>query len=49
MSPERRKRQLLAPGRPGNPEEIITATLTLASPASSLTTGAPRRVDGGHR
>ena len=34
-------------GRPGRPEEIITAALFLASPASSFTNGALVRVDGG--
>ncbi len=34
--------------RPGLPEEIVTAALFLASPASSFTTGAVVRVDGGH-
>jgi len=34
-------------GRPGNPEEIVTAALFLASPASSYTSGAIVRVDGG--
>lgn len=48
-SPERRERQPLALGRPGNPEEIITAALMLASPSSSFTTGALLRVDGGQR
>jgi NAD(P)-dependent dehydrogenase (short-subunit alcohol dehydrogenase family) len=33
--------------RPGRPEEIVTAALFLASPASSFTTGATIRVDGG--
>ena len=33
--------------RPGQPSEIITATLYLASPASSYTTGTLVRVDGG--
>ncbi len=35
-------------GRPGRPEEIVTAALYLASPASSFTTGSLLRVDGGH-
>ena len=34
-------------GRPGRPEEIVTAALFLASPASSFTSGAIVRVDGG--
>lgn len=34
-------------GRPGHPEEIVTAALCLASPASTFTTGALLRVDGG--
>lgn len=34
-------------GRPGNPEEIVTAALCLASDASSFTTGTILRVDGG--
>jgi len=34
-------------GRPGRPEEIITAALFLASPASTFTSGALVRVDGG--
>ena len=34
-------------GRPGNPDEIVTAALFLASPASSFTTGGLVRVDGG--
>jgi NAD(P)-dependent dehydrogenase (short-subunit alcohol dehydrogenase family) len=33
--------------RPGQPEEIVTTALYLASPASSFTTGAVVRVDGG--
>jgi NAD(P)-dependent dehydrogenase (short-subunit alcohol dehydrogenase family) len=33
--------------RNGNPEEIVTAALFLASPASSFTNGALVRVDGG--
>jgi NAD(P)-dependent dehydrogenase (short-subunit alcohol dehydrogenase family) len=48
-SPEARERQSNALGRPGNPAEIITAALMLASPASSFTTGALIRVDGGQR
>ncbi len=36
-----------ATGRPGRPEEIVTTALYLASPASSFTTGALVRVDGG--
>ena len=34
-------------GRPGWPEEIVTAALCLASEASSFTTGTILRVDGG--
>ena len=34
-------------GRPGQPNEIVTAALFLASPSSSFTTGALVRVDGG--
>ncbi|MBV9487843.1 MAG: SDR family oxidoreductase, partial [Frankiaceae bacterium] len=36
-----------AAGRPGDPAEIVTTALYLASPASSFTTGALIRVDGG--
>ena len=36
-------------GRPGRPEEVVTTALYLASPASSFTTGAIVRVDGGHQ
>jgi NAD(P)-dependent dehydrogenase (short-subunit alcohol dehydrogenase family) len=46
-APENREKNDSALGRPGNPEEIITAALFLASPASSFTTGALIRVDGG--
>jgi NAD(P)-dependent dehydrogenase (short-subunit alcohol dehydrogenase family) len=47
--PARRHNQPVALGRPGEPEEIVTAALMLASPASSFTTGALLRVDGGQR
>jgi NAD(P)-dependent dehydrogenase (short-subunit alcohol dehydrogenase family) len=46
---EQREKTDSALGRPGYPEEIITAALFLASPASSFTTGAIVRVDGGLR
>ncbi|MGW0040206.1 SDR family NAD(P)-dependent oxidoreductase [Rhodococcus sp. NPDC003348] len=36
-----------AAGRPGNPEEIVTTALYLASPASSYTTNSFIRLDGG--
>ena len=42
-----RVRQPVALGRPGHPDEIVTAALYLASPASSYTTGTLVRVDGG--
>ena len=44
-----REKQPVALGRPGNSPEIVTAALMLASPASSYTTGALLRVDGGPR
>lgn len=47
--PKKREKQPVALGRPGNSEEIVTAALMLASPASSYTTGALLRVDGGQR
>jgi NAD(P)-dependent dehydrogenase (short-subunit alcohol dehydrogenase family) len=47
--PKKREKQLVAIGRPGNPPEIVTAALMLASPASSYTTGALLRVDGGQQ
>jgi len=47
--PEALKRMQLPLGRAGNPPEIVTAALMLASPASSFTTGALLRVDGGQR
>jgi NAD(P)-dependent dehydrogenase (short-subunit alcohol dehydrogenase family) len=46
-APEARETAGNALGRPGNPEEIVSAALFLASPASSFTTGAIVRVDGG--
>ena len=45
--PEARERADNALGRPGRPEEVVTTALYLASPASSFTTGAVVRVDGG--
>jgi NAD(P)-dependent dehydrogenase (short-subunit alcohol dehydrogenase family) len=44
---EARQRTRSAIGRPGHTEEIVTTALYLASPASSYTTGALIRVDGG--
>jgi NAD(P)-dependent dehydrogenase (short-subunit alcohol dehydrogenase family) len=44
---EQREKSNSALGRPGRPEEIITAALFLSSPASSFTSGALVRVDGG--
>lgn len=46
-TPEARETADNALGRPGKPEEIVTAALFLASPASSFTNGAIIRVDGG--
>jgi NAD(P)-dependent dehydrogenase (short-subunit alcohol dehydrogenase family) len=48
-NPKSREKQPVAIGRPGNPQEIVTAALMLASPASSFTTGALVRVDGGQQ
>ena len=45
--PEQRETQPVALGRPGRPEEIVTAALMLLSPASSYTTGEVLSVDGG--
>lgn len=47
-SPEKRERSNNALRRPGRPEEVVTTALYLASPASSYTTGAIVRVDGGY-
>ena len=44
---EAREKSNNALGRPGKPNEIVSAALFLASPASSFTTGAIIRVDGG--
>lgn len=44
---EAREKSDNALGRPGRPEEVMTTALYLASPASSFTTGAIVRVDGG--
>ncbi|MBL8771385.1 MAG: SDR family oxidoreductase [Phenylobacterium sp.] len=44
---EAREKSDNALGRPGRPEEIVTAALFLASPKSSFVTGAVVRVDGG--
>jgi NAD(P)-dependent dehydrogenase (short-subunit alcohol dehydrogenase family) len=46
-TPEARETSPNALGRPGRPEEIVTAALFLASPASSFTTAALVAVDGG--
>jgi NAD(P)-dependent dehydrogenase (short-subunit alcohol dehydrogenase family) len=44
---EAREKSDNALGRPGRPEEIVTAALYLASDHSSFTTGSIIRVDGG--
>jgi NAD(P)-dependent dehydrogenase (short-subunit alcohol dehydrogenase family) len=44
---EKRNTARSAVGHPGEPHEIVTSALYLASPASSYTTGALLRVDGG--
>ena len=44
---EARQHSNNALGRPGRPEEIVTAALYLASPMSSFTTGSIVRADGG--
>jgi NAD(P)-dependent dehydrogenase (short-subunit alcohol dehydrogenase family) len=48
-APEQRERSENALGRPGQPGEIASAAVFLASPASSFTSGAIVRVDGGLR
>ena len=45
--PEKREQATNALARPGDPTEIVSAALFLASPASSFTNGALVRVDGG--
>jgi len=44
---EAREKADNALGRPGRPEEIVTAALFLASPSSTFVSGALVRVDGG--
>jgi NAD(P)-dependent dehydrogenase (short-subunit alcohol dehydrogenase family) len=44
---EARQSTRSAAGRPGDPSEIVTTALYLASPASSYTTASLIRVDGG--
>ena len=46
-TPEQRESAGNACGRPGRPEEVVTAALFLASPASSFVNGSLIRVDGG--
>lgn len=46
-SEEARRSAPSALGRPGDPHEIVSAALFLASPSSSFVTGALVRVDGG--
>jgi len=48
-NPAETKKMPVALGRPGQPFEIVTAVLMFASSASSFTTGALLRVDGGQR
>jgi len=48
-NPAEMKKMPVALGRPGEPPEIVTAVLMFASSASSFTTGALLRVDGGQR
>ena len=46
-TPEMRESSANALGRPGQPHEVVTSALYLASPSSSYTTGTMLRVDGG--
>jgi NAD(P)-dependent dehydrogenase (short-subunit alcohol dehydrogenase family) len=46
-TPEQRSTARNALHRPGQPHEVVTSALYLASPASSYTTGTLLRVDGG--
>ncbi|QKS02116.1 SDR family oxidoreductase [Sphingomonas sp. CL5.1] len=46
-SEEARQKSRNALGRPGQPEEVVTSALFLASPASSYVTGTLLRCDGG--
>jgi NAD(P)-dependent dehydrogenase (short-subunit alcohol dehydrogenase family) len=46
-TPEARVKADNAIGRPGTPDEIVSAALYLASPSSSYVTGSLVRVDGG--
>jgi NAD(P)-dependent dehydrogenase (short-subunit alcohol dehydrogenase family) len=46
-TPEQRETARNALHRPGQPHEVVTSALYLASPASSYTTGTLLRVDGG--
>jgi NAD(P)-dependent dehydrogenase (short-subunit alcohol dehydrogenase family) len=47
-TPEMRETSTNLIGRPGRPEEVVTAALALASPASSYVTGAFYQADGGY-
>jgi NAD(P)-dependent dehydrogenase (short-subunit alcohol dehydrogenase family) len=44
---DKREKSANALGRPGQPHEVVTAALFLASPHSTFTTGALLQVDGG--
>jgi len=46
-TPEMRESSANALGRPGQPHEVVSSALFLASPSSSYVTGAMLRVDGG--